>query len=182
MTNDEKRAAIRKIVTDFAREYLERRLLWQLGQIVPGADDHEPAVRVLHKLYEDDPEALLYTMEPREWLSMALFGAGLADEDPGGMREVCQQMAEWVFGFPGSYQYEIPDAWAESEMGALWWQALMRCEGDALITISEAAELAGVTVQAMSQRVTRGKLRSFIDPLAGRHQGRRLVRWSEVAP
>lgn len=181
MTNDEKYAAIRKIVVEFTREYLERRLLWQLGQIVPGADDVEPVVQVVHRLYEDDPDALTYTMEPQEWLSMALYGAGLSDEDPDEMREACQQMAEWLFAVPGIYSYSIPDQWADTDMGALWWQAQLRCEGDELITIAEAAQVAGVTVQAMSQRVTRGKIRSFTDPLAGKHQGKRLVRRSDVA-
>lgn len=182
MTNDEKRASIRKIVIAFTREYIERRLLWQLGQIIPGADDVQPAVSALHRLYDlDDPDALRYTMEPQEWLTMALFGAGLVDEDPFEMREVCQSMAEWLFAFPGSNRYSIPDEWADTEMGALWWQAQLRCEGDELITIAEAASLAGVTVQAMSQRVTRGKLRTFTDPLAPDRQGKRLVRRSEVS-
>lgn len=180
MTNDEKRAAVRKIVTEFTREYIERHLLWQLGQIVPGADDVESVVKVVHRLYEDDPAALKYTMEPQEWLSMALFGAGLSDQDPAEMHEVCQQMAEWLFGIPGIYSYTIPDQWADTDMGALWWQALLRAEGDELITITQAAELAGVTVQAISGRIDRGTLDSFTDPLAGERQGRRLVRRSDI--
>lgn len=180
MTN-EKYAAIRKIVTDFTREYVQRRLLWQLGQIVPGADDVEPVVSVLHRLYADEPDALTYTMEPQEWLSMALYGAGLRDEDPSEMREVCQSFAEWLFAIPVSYQYEIPDGWANTDMGALWWQALLRTQGDELITIAEAAEIAGVTVQAISARIDRGTLDSFTDPLAGERQGKRLVRRSDIA-
>ena len=180
MTNDEKYAEIERIVVAFTREYLDRRLLWQLGQIVPGADDHPNVRNVLLKLHEG-PEGLRYTMEPQEWLTMALYGAGVRDEDAGEMREICQSFAEWLFAIPGSYQYEIPDGWANTDMGALWWQALLRTQGDDLVTIAQAAEIAGVTVQAMSQRVTRGKIRSFIDPLAGRHQGRRLVRRSDIA-
>lgn len=180
MTNDEKRASIRKIVVDFTREYIERHLLWQLGQIVPGADDVTSVRTVLLKLYENDPDALRHTMEPQEWMTMALFGAGLNEADPGEMREVCQAMAEWLFAFPGSHRYSIPDEWADTDMGALWWQAQLRCEGDELVTIAEAAQLAGVSVQAMSQRVSRGKLRSFTDPLAPDRQGKRLVRRSEV--
>lgn len=179
MTNDEKRAEIERIVVAFTREYIERRLLWQLGQIVPGADD-APGVRdALLKLYEG-VEGLRYTMEPQEWLSMALYGAGLAKEDAGEMREVCQAMAEWLFGIPGIYQYSIPDEWAETDMGALWWQALLLTQGDEMITIAAAAELADVTVQAISARIDRGTLRSFTDPLAKERQGKRLVRRSDV--
>ena len=155
MTNDEKYAEIERIVVAFTREYLDRRLLWQLGQIVPGADDHPNVRNVLLKLHEG-PEGLRYTMEPQEWLTMALYGAGVRDEDAGEMREIFQSFAEWLFAIPGSYQYEIPDGWANTDMGALWRQALLRTQGDDLVTIAQAAEIAGVTVQAMSQRVTRG--------------------------
>ncbi len=181
MTNEEKKAEITRIVREFTREYIERHLLWQLGQIVPGADDI-PAVReVLNRLYTEDPDALTYTMEPQEWRTMALYGAGVVDGDAFEMREICQGMAEWLFAFPGSHSYAIPDVWASTEMGVLWWQALLRSEGDALITIAEAATLAGVSVQAISQRIDRGTLREFVDPLAKERQGRRLVRRSEIA-
>lgn len=53
---------------------------------------------------------------------------------------------------------------------------------DDWITISEAAALAGVTVQAMSQRATAGRIATKTDPDATKRQGRRLVRRSEVAP
>lgn len=50
-----------------------------------------------------------------------------------------------------------------------------------LITLSEAAELMGVTVQAIDQRVNRLALAVYIDRSAPQRQGRRLVRRSEVA-
>ena len=66
MTNDEKRAEVERIVRQFTMQYIERRLLWQLGQIVPGADQI-PAVReALVQLYGGAPDALQYTMEPQE--------------------------------------------------------------------------------------------------------------------
>lgn len=97
-------------------------------------------------------------------------------------RDICQQIAEWLFAIPGgSYSYEIPDSFADTPLGALWWRALLWCEGDELITIAEAAKLAGVSVQAISQRIDRGDLRAYIDPAARERQGRRLVRRSAVA-
>jgi hypothetical protein len=180
MTNDEKRARIEKIVVEFTREYIERHLLWQLGQIVAGADNVPAVQNALSELYKNGVEGLRYTMEPQEWLTMALYGAGLVDEDHGEMREVCQAMAEWLFAVPGIYSYQIPDQWADTEMGALWWQALLRTQGDELITIAIAAKVAGRSVQAISSRIDRGTLRSFTDPLAPDRQGKRLVRMSDI--
>jgi len=60
---------------------------------------------------------------------------------------------------------------------------MIRIQGDELITINDAAKIAGVTVQAMSQRVTRGTLKSFTDPSANNPQReRKLVLRSDVEP
>lgn len=180
MTNDEKRAEVERIVREFTTQYIERRLLWQLGQIVPGADQI-PAVReALVQLYNAAPDALRYTMEPQEWRTLALYGAGVIDGDPGEMQEIIQSMAEWFFSLPTWNRYDIPDWWSETELGALWWQAVIRIRGDELITIAAAAALAGVTVQAISQRIKAGTLEAFIDPLAPARQGRQLVRRSDI--
>lgn len=180
MTNDEKRSEIERIVKEFTIEYISRHLLWQLGQIVPGADDVPAAMAALVRLHGDEPDALTYTMEPQEWLTMALYGAGVVDADNAEVHEICQQMAEWLFAIPGIYSYQIPDQWADTPMGALWWRAIVRAEGDELITLTEAAALAGVTVQAISQRIERGTLDAFVDPLAKERQGKRLVRRGDV--
>ena len=142
--------------------------------MVPGAD---AKVGLEPEAFADP---LRYMMEPQEWLTMARFGLGLNDEEAGYIYEICQGMAEWVFGIPGWHTYHIPDAWYEHPMGALWAAAFVRVQGDELITITEAAELAGVSVQAMSQRVKRGTLPSFVDPAAPQRQGRTLVRRSDV--
>ena len=98
------------------------------------------------------------------------------------VRDVCQQLGELLFAAPGtSYTYHIPEDFADSAIGALWWRALLWCEGDELVTIAEAARLAGVSEQAISQRIQRGTLRAYTDPTAPERQGRRLVRRSDVA-
>lgn len=180
MTNDEKRTEVERIVRQFTMQYVERKLLWQLGQIVPGADQI-PAVReALMQLYSEAPDALQYTMEPQEWRTLALYGAGIIDGDPAEMQEIVQSMAEWFFSLPTWNRYDIPDWWADTELGALWWQAVIRIQGDELITIAEAAQLAGVSVQAISQRIKTGTLDAYTDPLAPSRQGRQLVRRQDV--
>ena len=89
-------------------------------------------------------------------------------------------MAEWLFSIPGMSQYEIPDVWYDSPMGALWAAAFIRTQGDELITIADAAKIAGVSVQAISARIDRGTLKAYTDPTSASRQGRRLVRKSDV--
>ena len=136
MTTDEKRTEITKIVADFTRQYIERRLLWQLGQIIPGADSSPDVRAALVALYNDDTEGLQHTMEPQEWKTMAWYGAGVIEADPGEMYEICQSMAKWLFSLPTYNSYDIPDYWADTPMGALWWSAIVRCQGDELITLT----------------------------------------------
>lgn len=174
---------VEKVVIDFAKDFIERRLLGQLDQVVPGAE--APALReALRGLYApalaDAVEALRHMAAPQEWLALALYGAGLTDADPDEMREACQGLAEWLFGIPGHYRYGIPDQWSDAPMGALWWRAMIRAEGDELITIREAAALLVVRSQAITARIDRGTLRGFTDPEAGARQGRRLVRRRDV--
>lgn len=181
MTQDETRQAIAKLVVDFTKEYIEKRILWQSSQIAAGAEPDPALFAALDHLYSDPPaEALHHMMEPQEWLTMALYGAGAIEADPGEIREICQSLAEWLFGIPGAYHYEIPAYFHQTPLGALWWRALIKTEGDDLITIGAAAKLSGRSVQAISSRIDRGRLDSYTDPLAPDRQGRRLVRRSEI--
>jgi hypothetical protein len=68
----------------------------------------------------------------------------------------------------------------EDEFGALWAAAFIRCQGDALITISEAAEIAGVSLATMAARVDRGAIHAYIDPTEPNPQRRRRVRRAQV--
>ena len=181
MTNEDKAAEVLATVASFTAEYIQSRLLWQCGQMAPGADQNEPLRNALQQLHANPAEGLRYTMEGQEWHSMARYGAGLIDADAWEMREICQGMAEWLFAVPGSNAYTIPASSYATPMGALWAMALIRTEGDELITIAEAAQLAGVSVQAISQRIERGKLQAFINPFAPERQGRQMVRRRDVA-
>jgi len=174
MSNDEQAKQIEGIVRSFAAEFWQR-LTWQLGQMAPGAESNLPL-----DIWRDN--ILERTMEPQEWLQMARYGARLVDDDPAEIYEICQGMAEWLFAIPDTSAYGIPAEWADSPMGALWWAAFTRCQGDELIPIAEAAALAGVSVSTMASRVNRGSLKSFLDPSAPNpRQRRRLVRKSDIA-
>lgn len=174
MTEQEKAAYAAETVQAFALGFYQDRAR-QLGQMMPGADSK------IMLSPEAFAEPLRYMMEPQEWLTMARFGLGLNDEDPGYIQEICQGLAEWVFAIPGWHTYDIPGAWYETPMGALWAAAFVRVQGDELITLQEAATLAGVTVQAISQRVKRGTLMAYVDPAAPNpHKRRTLVKRRDV--
>ena len=164
---------IEATVRQFTAAFIENRA-WQFGQIVPGLDAAIGEAVFIGALSD--------TMRPQDWLQMALYGAGLMDADPGEMHDVCQSLAEWLFAIPGESAYTIPDTWADTPMGSLWWAAMVRAEGDALVTVAEAAALAGVSIKTLSKRIDRGALRAYVDPSAPQRQGRRLVRRSDVAP
>lgn len=178
MTLQERALEVRKIVAEFAQQFYSQ-LSWQASQTVDGAElPHTSGDRHI-----DGEWLISHGLEPQEWLHMARVGADLVEEfDAGYVYEICQGMAEWLFAIPGMSAYSIPDEWADSPMGALWWAAYIRVSGDELITITDAAKIAGVTIQTISQRIDRGKLKAFIDPLADARQGRRLVRRDDVSP
>lgn len=178
MTENEKLTQITQTIVEFTQQFFHD-LIWQAGQMIPGLDG---------KIAEATPaeahaNPLQYMMEPQEWLIMAKAAVGLlpnTEENRYYVLEICQGMAEWLFSIPGMSAYEIPDIWAEHPIGQLWWSARIWAEGDELITILEAAKIAGVTHQAIGGRIDRGKLKSFVNPIAGERQGRRLVRRSDV--
>lgn len=178
MTTDEKLQQITQTIIEFTQQYFHD-LTWRAGQLIPGLDgkiaDATPA--------EAHADPLKYMMEPQEWLVMAKAAVGLVEnneDNRGYVYEICQGLAEWLFSIPGMSAYEIPKIWQEHPVGALWWSAFIWSQNDELITIAEAAKLAGVSVQAISQRIDRGKLEAFTDPLAKERQGKRLVKRSDV--
>lgn len=187
MTDNEKEAYVRKVVADFSQEIWQSRS-WQLSQMLIGADiSHFLMAAGRHEPFSE--EWLSQGLESQQWLLMARAGLGLvalpddaeaAEMIRGEIYEICQGLAEWLFATPGQSVYTIPDSWAEHPLGQLWHLAMVWLARDELITIAEAAKLAGVTTQAIHQRIAHGKLRAYIDPSAPAHQGRRLVRRQDV--
>lgn len=175
MTNEEKAERIKQIVAEFAAAYWAE-LRRQVSQFVPGADKSMPVDIHVNNVLER-------TMEPQEWLEMAQYGAKLIDADSAYIYEICQGVAEWLFSVPNASTYTIPNSFSETPFGALWAAAFVRVQGDELITIAEAAELAGVSIQAISARIDRGSLMAYTDPMsANSRQGRRLVARGDVEP
>jgi hypothetical protein len=74
----------------------------------------------------------------------------------------------------------IPAAFWRQPVGGLIAKAQARVFGDDLITIAEAARLAGVRSTTIRSALDRGDLTAYNDPTARHRQGHRCVRRSQV--
>lgn len=105
-----------------------------------------------------------------------------SEELRGEVHEACQQVAEWMWARPGMPSaYNIPAEWWATPLGNLVLRALLWAENDELLTVSEAAELVGLSVSAVSQWIVRGKLTAYRDLSETNPQRQTRVRRSEVA-
>lgn len=69
---------------------------------------------------------------------------------------------------PGSESsaYRVPEDYWQTEIGRMFALARIWLDGDQLITIAEAAQIAGVSLSTMASRVNRGKVRNYPNPRA----------------
>jgi hypothetical protein len=93
---------------------------------------------------------------------------------------VIQDLMERLFSDPLTYRYNIPERFWTTPLGKMVAKARLRLSKDELIPIKEAAELLGVSVQAISRAVKNGRLTRYVDPDAPERQGRTLVSRREV--
>jgi hypothetical protein len=117
---------------------------------------------------------------PYDWLLVAQYGAGEVDADPAYIVTACQEMARWLFQPPGAGHYSIPEWWYDTEIGRLWSAAYVRASGNQLISISEAADMLGRSMQAVDGYIYRGRLQAYVDPREPNPQRRRRVARADV--
>ena len=164
-------AQVTDIVTQFATDVARHRLA-TLESIAPGM--HACGESLLTKMAMT---GIAGTDAPATWLSMALYGQNLIDADSAVMQSIADSIGMMLFAIPGQDTYHVPDAWADTRMGTLWWSAVIRAQGDALITLAEASRISGMSLTALHGRITRGALRVWTNPDAVNiRNGRSLVR------
>jgi len=99
----------------------------------------------------------------------------------GVLHEGIQDLMERLFAAPGlSAAYDIPDRFWDTDLGQMVARALLWIRRDELITQAEAAEIRGVTIQAINQAISAGRLRGYHDPDAPQRHGRVLVSRADV--
>lgn len=127
-----------------------------------------------------DPDRALITDTLAE---IARCAAGQVEEEDalGIVAEGIQGLMELLFAAPvGTYSYQIPESFWETDIGQMVAVAMLKVRGDELITIAEAGRLRGVSTQAITNLVAAGRLRAYHDPGAPARQGRRLVSRAEI--
>lgn len=160
----------RQIVLDFAAAYRDH-LIERVRILVPDTD-----IDVLL------PNPIDTSPLVQEWLTLAAAADGQLAPTAGHrfrVRDAFERLAMLLFSVPGDTPVRHPPlTWAKTPMADVVWRAIVWALADDLITIVEAADLVGVTIQAVSQKTP--ALRFYIDPTAAQRQGRRLVNRSEV--
>jgi len=139
-----------------------------------------------HQLPVLTTEQLLLTPLAHQLATIARAAAGHIPDDAddlarGTLYEAIQGLMEDLFAPRGlGTAYHIPATFWDSPLGQMVARAYLWLKGDELITLAEAAEIRGVTIPAMSQAVSSGRLTRYVDPNASARQGRTLVSRAEV--
>lgn len=166
--------AYKAAVVAFLRRYYERRK-WELQEGF-----------FLYDLPLFTEEQLLRTplAEALASIARASTGERVHDEVADGvLAEEIQDLAERLFAAPGMPStYSIPPEFWETPIGAMVALAQLWLHEDAaLMTLTDAAARAGVSLPAVSQAIDAGRLRAYYDPNSvGVRHGRRLVARGEV--
>ena len=165
----------KETVEQFLLNYWTRRT-WEIEQTVLGVQ--VGPVR---------PDVLFNSALADQLAEIARAAAGEMEHSENGwtegvLQEGIQDLMDRLFAPPGlSSSYQIPENFWEHPLGQMVARALLWIRGDGLITLTEAAEIRGVTVQAISQAVAAGRLTRYVDPDAANPQkGRVLVSRREV--
>jgi len=122
---------------------------------------------------------LLRTMLAEKLAIIAAYADGQDTVDRVGAADTIQDVIERLFAI-GSIVYVIPSEFWETEIGWMILTAQLRAQGDDLMTITRAAELAGRSINAISGMVARGTLTSYRDPSENNPQKNRRVLRSEI--
>jgi len=162
----------REIIQRFLMEYYNRRR-WELEQAFLGLQI---------PLIQHD---LIYNSALADQLCDIARAAGEVIEQNGQnesiLQESIQDLMERLFAPPGlGPAYDIPGLFWETDFGRMVARALLWIQHDELVTVSEAAKLRGVSLQAISNAVAAGRLRRFVNPDEPNPQRRTLVSKHDV--
>lgn len=148
-------------------------LTWKVHETVAGA-----------QLPPQTPEQLYNQLLGHTLRDLAAAAEGLLPDDDDLREEIyegCQQLCEWMWARPGMpAHYHIPAEWWESPMGSIVFRAYVWAGKDELITMTEAAQLSGWTLQRLSNWAQAGRLSSWLDPAEPNPMRARRLRRSEV--
>ncbi len=90
----------------------------------------------------------------------------------------CEAVETWLN--QGPVFHKTPDAFWASPVGFMILRAKVWANQDQLITLSAAADISGMSLSVLSQRMTRGQLPGYRDPGIKNPKHGRRVRLSEL--
>ena len=90
----------------------------------------------------------------------------------------CEAVETWLN--QGPIFHKTPDAFWASPVGFMILNAKVWANQDQLITLSAAADISGMSLSVLSQRMTRGQLPGYRDPSIKNPKHGRRVRLSEL--
>jgi len=162
----------RETIQRFLMAYWTRRK-WEIEQTMLGVQIPIVALDVLYNSALADQLAEIARLAAGELSIEAAINLGVG--------ESIQDLCERLFAAPGAgTAYRIPAEFWTSPIGAIVAKAHFALRGDEMITITEAAELLGISLSAVSNRIDRGTLQSFRDPDEPNPQRARRVLRSHV--
>jgi hypothetical protein len=101
-----------------------------------------------------------------------------SDELAGQILADCEAVETWLN--QGPVFHKTPDAFWTSPVGFMILRTKVWANQDQLITLSAAAEISGMSLSVLSQRMTRGQLPGYRDPGIKNPKHGRRVRLSEL--
>ena len=90
----------------------------------------------------------------------------------------CEAFEAWLNQTPAAHR--TPEEFWETPIGYLVLQARLWADQDQLISLKDAAELSGLSLSALSQRISRGQIRPFRDPHEPNPQRVRRIRLTDL--
>jgi hypothetical protein len=128
-----------------------------------------------------DTKALLETPIAKDLQAIAIF-VETGEGNPWTVNLLIGRLLNKLFALPYARgrRRHVPDEFWVQPIGGLLIKAQCRIFDDQLMTITEAAHLAGVSRATVSIALDKGDITGFIDPAAPRRQGHRRVLRSEV--
>jgi hypothetical protein len=90
----------------------------------------------------------------------------------------CQAFQAWLNHAPITHR--TPDEFWATPVGYMVLRALMWAEQDQLISLRDAAEISGMSLSVLSQRISRGQIPGYRDPKEKNPQRARRIRLSDL--
>lgn len=128
-----------------------------------------------------ETQSLLETPIAKDLQAIAIF-VETREGNPWTVNILINNLLNKLFALPYARgrRRHVPDEFWVHPIGGLLIKAQCRIFDDQLMTITEAAQLAGVSRATVSIAIDKGDITAFIDPAAHRRQGHRRVLRSEV--